>query len=148
TTFQRRDIRRMDEIKSVAEQYAERRAQINDDDLDARYALIIWVYEQRDCDLARRELQAYAQDAPQDNRVNTLRQAIEQQMRAADRTTTQPRVEPEQPVAPAEGEAAVVEVKDGELLTKEQMNLIKVYEVDLGERPPVHIPPEIIERFF
>ncbi len=143
TRFDRTDVRRIERLQSTAEQYAQRRAEIADDDIDSRYALIYWVYERREYDLALRELDKLAQDAPEDRRIGTLRQAIAQQLRdRQDRPTrpapgqqpTQPQQQPRQPQAA------------GEMLNEEQINLIKVYEIDLATRPPVVVPREVIDR--
>ncbi len=145
TTFQRSSIRRVERLQSVPQQYAERRAQIANDDINARYALIYWVYQQKEYDLALRELNQLAKDAPDDARVATLREAI-QQAQASRRTPTTPTTpaQPQaQPVAPGTDEQI-----DSPMLTDDQINLIKVYEIDLATRPPVVVPREAIDRIF
>jgi hypothetical protein len=141
STFPRTVIGRMETVPSVAEQYAQRRAALADSDIDGRYALVNWLYENKDYPLALRELAQLRSEAPDDARMAVLQRAIEGQMAAAARRDSRSAVEGAAAAEPA-GEPPAQE----NLLSEQQINLIKVYEIDLDQRPPVDVPREVVDR--
>jgi len=139
TTFDRENIRRLETLPGIEEQYAQRRAEVRDSDVAGRLSLIHWLVNQQAFELAQREAEALRRDAPDDERPAALARTIERQRQAiAERQARQATGE-DIPTAPT--------VRDGQMLNEEQINLIKVYEIDLEQRPPVVIPRETLDAF-
>lgn len=140
------------EIKdSPQEQYRKLRADLDDDDLDGRYRLAYMMFEKKWFDLSMTELNAMRRDFPDVDKIRTLQRVVqsridrEQEAKSSD--TNRPTVRDDQ--SPP---GQVTEVTDmpqaDQRLTEEQINVIRVYEVDLSEEPRVTIPPDTIEKLY
>ncbi len=145
--IQRSEIKSIEYVKSIAEQYAEKRKALKDDDIDGRYALAQWLYDQKAYDLARKELTDLHQRAPKAERVSLLLKAVEARLKLLAPTEGPAEAPGETPTPPPETPAA------GQLptqkLSPEQVNMIKMYEVDpRRERPTVIVPNEAIDTLF
>jgi hypothetical protein len=153
TPVQRSMIERIEYKKTLAEEYEERRAAVPDNDLDERYKLALWLFEQRAYALAKTELDDLAQRFPDDGRVAHLGPLVEARLklqREGDPAPSRPAGEAPPrvvtlPPAPVDlAEEKLLEQR----LTEEQINLIKVFDVDIETRPRVRIPPEVMREVF
>ena len=157
TPIQRADIASIDVEKPIEQEYAQRRAALQDGDLEGRYALAQWLYERQAFGLAQRELDDLAARFPDDARVSALQKVVAGRLKLAEQAQSATPAEPRQPepAAPAPAdETPAAEPLSTEVLavdspenklTPEQINLIRLYEVDLSRRPPVVVPRDVIE---
>ncbi len=153
TPISRDRIDRIDYELSIADQYAQRKAEIDRDDYEARYDQIYWLYSHataKTYKLAERELQALLEDKPDHTRAELLLDLTQEKLEAlavaaanrdqptAGGTPGQPG-QPDQPT-PGPGDRPA-------MLTETQRELIKVYEVEPANKPRVVIPPDVINEF-
>jgi hypothetical protein len=153
TPIPRDQIESMTILKSTQEEYADRRAALAENDLEGRHELARWLYDKQEYDLAHKELDDLAQRFPDDSRVMVLRNAVAGQIRlreqqAQETPPTPPREpRPTQPPTEARDPSIPAGLPDNKL-TMEQLNLIKLYEVDLTTQPVVVVPRDVIEELF
>lgn len=161
TTFARQRVSSVEYVKSIKEQYQERRTQIADDDLDKRYDLARWLFENKSYDLAKSELADLIKRYPNDGRLVPLQNLIDAQIRIQNEQGSAPaQPRPQQPQVKQPATPKPSEQPDtGEAIdydrqaphprmTEEQINLLRVYEVDPGKQPNVHVPNEVMEEVY
>ena len=126
--------------KPVAEDYRQRRSALEDNDLKGRYGLAYWLFKEKKAyGLAMRELDDLAARFPDDKRVESLARLVEERRK----------LQKSSPGDPASARPPKVGV-DGlpiEQLSEEQINLIRVFEIDLTSQPVVQIPRDTIDEF-
>lgn len=131
--------------ESPGEVFRKKRAALADDDLEGRLELAELMVEEDALSLARRELVSLQRDFPEAVRVGELLTLVEAKLRLeqtrSDRTADRGRADDDRP-----GRQGPTE--DNPYLTPEQINLIRVYEVDLEQKPRISIAPQAIEAFF
>ena len=147
----RANIADMKVPKTVAEEFKERRAKLDSKDIDGRYQLARWLYEKKAYRLANDELTRLREKFPKDDRVATLAQILDEVLKKPS-----PPAEQKEP-APDAG----VETDTDELdldrhglprkrLSKEQINLIKIFEIDLtadeADRPKLFVPRKTVMK--
>ena len=154
TTIKRRDIESLEDVESIEDLYHQRRARIADDDLNGRYELAKWLHDQKAYVLALKELDDLHKRFPDDRRVSTLQRLVANRLKlkSGDQktpATSKPTPPPEAPVkaSPVKRTEPLTEIPT-QLLSDQQINLIKLYEVDLDEQPAVRIPRDVIEKLF
>jgi len=155
TVIERQDIQQIIYPPTLRQQYLQRRADIAEGDLAARYELALWLFDADGYELAQEELgqlkqalsEAPSVDPALERRVNILSQAVDQRLKLQNEVFRD-RAAPPRPEAA--GPAAVPEAGQTfpATLTDEQINRIKVYEVDLTTRPQVRIPKDVIDKIF
>lgn len=155
TPIQRDQIESVEYLKSVDEEYAARRAQLAENDLDGRYDLALWLYQREAYDLSMKELEDLTQRFPDDGRVTILRNAVagrikllEDQQTDLPPDATPPGVTPTPTPRPVQRDPAIPAGLPDEKLTQEQINLIRLYEVDLSTKPVVIVPRDVIDELF
>ena len=133
--------------ESIEQQYQERRAEIEDDDLDERYQLAYWLYDQGALDLAQQEIDDLLERFPQSDKVQLLQRVVQQrqQMLAEEDQQRQQPAQPRQRT-PRRTVRQRQHLQPDQRLSQEQINRIKVYEVDLTTEPRVRIPRETIDK--
>ena len=150
TTFDRDQVSKVDSF-SVAEEYRRRREGLSDDDLKGRYELAKWlVYAERSYELAQTELADLAKGFPDNEEISRLQRIVSMRLKLRSNGTV-----PQAPPADKSGQKdpdkkAPGDEKDkSQLLTKEQINIIRVYEIDLdADRPPrVLVSRDVAEEF-
>ncbi len=151
TPIPRRSIQEMELLPEPREQYRQMRAELEDDDLDGRYRLAYTLYEKKWFDLSMSELNSLERAFPQSDKIRSLKTVVQVRIdrlqEAVPRETTNntqtPRGSRQSPVT------IVTEAPGQEqLLTQEQINLIRIYEADLDTQPRVTLPPETIDKLF
>jgi hypothetical protein len=151
TPINRQDIANLDIQPSVHEQFAIRRAQVSDDDFDGRYQVAYWGFENAAYEQALAELQSLRSlFTPETSdfdrqRVETLSALVAARL-AAQAEQPVPAAPAAQP--PIATQPSATQPIGYERLTAEQINLIKVYEVDLSVAPRVQVPVAAIDALF
>ena len=126
---------------TVLEQYQQRRAALNRESRDEWYNLASWLMEQRKYDLVLKEVDELLERYPDENRGWQLREILLKR-KPNDQT---PRRNPTlKPKTPRTGSAR----RKDERLTKQQINLIKLWELDFSTRPHVIVPRKTIDELF
>lgn len=144
TTIDRADIRRMELRPTIEDEYAQRRAELRDDDIEGRYDLAIYLFDQRAFQLARRELTDLRRVAPDDDRVQRLLAVVEARIKLIEEAREEPRPRP--PVEPRPDPREPRDRPDLPRLSPEQINQIKAYEVILADEPHVTVPRDVLEE--
>lgn len=148
TAVRTEHVERVTRQRTSEERYRSMRAIINDDDTARLLLLCEWLIDEQLLEDARRELDAVLDREPTnpeaarlsrllDQRITLRDRASDAQPERADRPRTTPKAEP--PGRFAAGEFP--------LLTDEQVNLLKVYELDLQDPPRVLIERDVVDRF-
>lgn len=134
-TFAQSQIDRVVRLASVATRYRQWRADIPDGDVGQIEQLIFWLIEEELYHVAHFEAIRLERQRPRDSRIAALaRQVAGQTMLFEQRGQGVPReVSPEEKPLP--------------LLNADQVNLIRVYEIDLLDPPRVRIDPRDIQEF-
>lgn len=154
--FPRADINSLTLNQTIQEQYTDRRAKIADDDLERRYGLTYWLYEHKAYDLAQRELADMLKRFPNDESVRRLQNSVEQKIKLLDEQAKAPKPAPGQPAPAAGGTKPVPRPKPGAavasskvpVLNDEQVNVIRVYEIEPDNRPRIEVPADVIDMLF
>ena len=157
------NIKEIKELGSVEEQYKERRAKLKDDDLNGRYELAYWLFDQKAYQLASNELIDLKRRFPDDDRVELLLKVVQERMKMRE-SPPSTSGSGTAPVSSASGDKdkssastaddkakpnAKAKPDEVKLLTDDQINLIKVWELPADfakSRPPIQIPREVIQE--
>jgi hypothetical protein len=148
TRFDRGDVESLEFPETAEQEYERERADLRDSNLSGRYELAFRMYERRAFEVAKRELVSLDQDFPQTPRVVELLNIVDAQLRLE---TSRGSAEQN---AQAEGSPTFdrsERSRDPRLdryLSDEQINLIRVYEINLGEQPRVAIPGPVMDEAF
>ena len=158
------DIREKQYVLSVEEQYGQKKAQLEDKDLEGRYKLVTWLYETwqaQDTDtalkLADKELGELVELFPDDGRVTRFHALVKSRLKVLESKDLQDAEdEPEdvQTEGPEQGlpdgkavpdSGIGIDIGIDQKLSEEQVDLIRVYEVDLDAtpKPRVTVPRDV-----
>ncbi|MBM4107513.1 MAG: hypothetical protein FJ255_01660 [Phycisphaerae bacterium] len=135
-TFARDGVERFEVGRPVSELYAELRDATDPADADALVRLAEWLRARKRLELALAETNRALMAEPTHARARELRTIIEEQVKLL---AVAPK--PEAPPAPAPRPA-----DEFPLLDDRQINLVRVYEVDLSSPPRLAIAPDLIAR--
>jgi hypothetical protein len=140
-TFARDAVERLDVSPSIDELYRQLRASIEETDVEGILRLAEWLRARKRLAQALAEVNRALMVEPANPRARDLRTVIEQQIRLAAASATGGPEPPAAPVAPDRPE-------DNEfpLLDERQINLMRVYEVDLANPPRMALAPDLIAR--
>lgn len=143
TRFAAAEVERVRFVVPAAELFAKLKAAVPENDLDSLVRLITWVAERGELELAARELDMVLLKSPDHVRARTLLSEVSRQLGLRRQAEPEPVPEnlPEPEAAQPATSAARVPT-----LSPEQVNLIKVYEIDLTASPTVSIPREVMVR--
>ncbi|MEM7577443.1 MAG: hypothetical protein AAF328_08210 [Planctomycetota bacterium] len=151
TTLQRGDVAELEVQQTPQEVYDAVRPTLANTDLSGRLDLTRAMMDRDAFGLARRELSDLARLFPGDPRIDRLDTQI-----TAKEELLRRRVERDNRRSPG-GDVSDGPVprernarpEEGDLLNEDQINLIRVYEIDLGEEPRgISIKPETMQQFF
>ena len=149
TTLDLRQVRESYIQPPIEERYRAVRATIPDDDAESLVQLSRWLIDKGRHDLALAELSAVLAREPYNEQARTLRVIAEQNLKLEQSRTQRP--EPSEEPAAAGGGAQDAGkgppqgVSDFPLLTAEDVNLMRVWEIDERNPPPLVIPREAME---
>lgn len=131
-------VDRIEVQPTIVEQYETMRRMIAPKDLPSRVMLAQWLLDKEKYDWALKEVEGVLDEDPANPEAQRLRRLIVSQRDLQSRAG-QPKAAPrEQPDKAPKFQFP--------LLTADQINLIKVYEVDLSNPPRLIVPREAIDR--
>jgi hypothetical protein len=164
TRFRRTQIAELERRPSVEVEYHLRSAELPPDDLEGRQELVRWLMQHRAYELASRELERLKKHHPGHPEIERLSRILDQQRKLREQSEApaqagepgedsgpaaeQGEQDPPAGSAPASSRRETVDVTDAPRLTEQQMQRIRVYEVDLDEEPPVRVPRETMQKVF
>lgn len=141
TPLSRKDVSRVRTLPDVESQYRTLRARVQDQDFVERLRLAEWLRAHQRYDLALVEIDGVLALDPPNPDARELRNFVAQQKSLAERPVERTR-------APSEaGPKAQRPRNVFPLLTDEQCNLLRVYEIDLTSNPRISIPREAVTAF-
>ncbi len=148
TPIPRRSIQDIQLMAAPQEQYRQMRAELEDSDLDGRYRLAYTMYEKKWFDLAMSELRSLEQAFPGSDKVRSLQTVVQSRL-DRQRESTPNEARPRTDTHSQDPVTVMTQTPGAEqLLTKEQINLIRVYEADVDAQPRVTLRPDTIEKLF
>ncbi|MFG0328342.1 MAG: hypothetical protein ACF8PN_00450 [Phycisphaerales bacterium] len=138
TEFDARRVTAVNRLKPFEEQYDYLKERIHKDDYEERYDFCEWIYRRDRLELAAQELESLIDDFPTYDPALTLYRTVALEIESRRNRETRPAANPIEanPQAPARGA----------LLTEDQVNIIRVYEIDLDDPPRLLIGRETIEK--
>ncbi|MEM7754295.1 MAG: hypothetical protein AAF297_01515 [Planctomycetota bacterium] len=149
------DVIHLERLAAIDQRYRERRDRIAPGDTEMRLALAEWLRDRERFALALVEAETALGVDPGNRRARTLAAWLQAQLVLENRTRArreglevgESRPGPETPgaEAPKRGRPRTERLP---LLTPEQVNLIRVYEIDLNNPPRLSIPRPTMERLF
>ena len=149
TTFQRRSVSSVTVLEPVPQRYKEMRDAIPDEDIDSRLTLIEWLRNRKAYTLAISELESVLLEAPNNPRAKLLHTWLiaydelgpsSTQPESPSRSTLKER-ESETPGLRMTKAPKKIQIPR---LTPEQINLMRVYEIDLRNPPKLTVPDETL----
>ena len=148
TPYGRDLIKSIEYVKTVEEEYAEKRAKVADDNVAERYQLARWLYDKKAYPQAKAELDDLAKRDPKNADVALLKRIVEEKIKAPVVTPPTPPnngnntpTPPTPPVQPPVGDLP----KDR--LDASQINRIRVLEINEDLSPRVTVPRTTVEKF-
>ncbi len=156
TTFQRRNVALVTMLPPVSERYESLRASIPETDIDARLALVEWLRARKAYTLALEELQSILTIEPNNPHAKLLRTWLAEYDKLSDQSPGKDepaKQESDQPDANQDSDAATqgdeqreYQIKRNELptLSEQDLNLMRVYEIDLRNPPRISIADEVM----
>lgn len=144
TRIPRDQVERVITQPSPAERYREMRAIIDDKDVERLLLLIDWLRDRELFDEALLEVEHVLNLEPQNGEALRLRQLIEQQKALAERRRADEGVDEEPAEAPPQRGPGAPAFP---MLTEEQINFMKVMEVDLSNPPRLLVDRETVRKF-
>ncbi len=149
-TIPQDQVARISYRESDRDYFDQKRAELEDDDLDGRLKLVEEMMRRDAFGIAQTELAAMDRKFPDNPRVLEQRQLVE----ARQSLKSGGELNANRPSAGGNGEGGATPGRSGTTppkadayLTPEQMNRIKVYEVDLESDPRVSIPRDTLNQF-
>lgn len=141
TVFKASDVSRIRRIPSFEEYYVALKEAIPDDNYEERLRLCRWIYQRRQMETAADELENLLDDFPGYEPALELLRMVNAELEAAG----EPGVGGPRPTVRDVWEHPVGALLQGRLLSEEDANLIRVYEVNLKESPRLIIPRDVID---
>lgn len=145
----RTDIVEIQYKQTIEQQYAQRRVLLTDEDVDGRYELAYWLYEKTSYKLASQELADLGVQFPDDQRIVRLKSLVAVAVAAAQSAPPERSTIDAPPVSVRRTVAVDSERRQNKKrVTPQQINLIKVYEIDLDTEPAVVVPRHVVQQVF
>lgn len=141
TAIPREQIADVRFLAPVEERYEQLRAAIDDSDVEGRLHLAEWLRDRERFGLALDEVLGVLEIEPFNKRARDMRTWLDAQLRMSRRDDGEDRG-----VAPIEVLGAEREKRAFPLLSRDEVNVIRVYEVDLGDPPKMLIGRDVIQR--
>ena len=149
TRFEGDAVDRCEVLPPIADRYRELRAAIADDDIEQLSRMMDWLLAREQTEFARSEAAQLAMRMPDDVLARRaaeriLRQVILQESVAK---AAAPGAAANRAAAPAPAPSTGPQpFEPFPLLTQDQINLLKVFEIDLAKPPRLDIPREVITK--
>jgi hypothetical protein len=149
STYQRSRIKSMITVQSLDEEYRSKRAKLQDNDYTGRFGLARELYNKklREADeLALIEVESILKDKPDHPLSLALRSALKSRLKAAPPAPVTP-AKPKTPVSPTAPKPTAPSASTAPaLLSKDDIALMKVYEVNLDNNPKVVVPRTLTDK--
>lgn len=148
TPYSRDLIKSIEFVKTVEEEYAEKRAAIKDDNVAERYKLARWLYEKKAYALAKKEIDDLQKRDPKNADVQLLKRILDEKLKTESPATPDP-VTPGSTPGSTPTPAAGASKLPKDRLDQKQINRIRVLEIDeVNARPEkVTVPRDVLEKF-
>lgn len=153
TTFARSEIEAIETRKSMEEVYRERREELEDDDLEGRYELAYFLFQNRAYELAETEIRAILDDFPDADRPRRLLRVLEERRKTATPEENESVAGGDRGEGAAEDSPAIKMPPPPETLNMEQISVIRLWELPVDREamaelsPRVRVADEVIEKF-
>lgn len=138
TTYRRARISSVRFLEPIADRYRMYRESIPDEDIDGRLMLVDWLRDRRAYALALEELDSILESDPTNPQAKLLKTWLEQHLKLSQAKHKRPLAR--SPKAIAKTESSIP------LLTKDQANIIRVFEIDLADPPKLKIEDSTIRK--
>lgn len=168
TTIPRAQVDRIQILPPILERYRQMREAIPDTDGDRLVSIAQWAHQRGESEIALREVESLLERQPTHVEARRLRllitsqreleararqRRLDRERQAARQATDDPGPEGstaanDNPAAPPPGQPAPETGAEPAPLTEAQIDLIRVYEVNLAETPRVAISRQTIDAFF
>jgi len=139
TTYRRAKIDSIDFLAPVSERFKEFRTAIPDSDIDGRLLLVDWLRDRRAYELAIEELDSILELEPNNPQAKILKTWLEQHLKLA-RSRVE-RIKSTQQIQTSRKNRSNIPT-----LSEEQINLIRVYEIDLANPPRFKVSSQTIKE--
>lgn len=133
TTFPRSRVAALRVLPPVEERYRSLRDAVDDDDIRARMALVEWLRTRRAYTLALQELDGILEIEPGNADARTVRDWIRAHIELNSRSQRE---------RPEPSPDRTIDRHPVPALTEEQINRIRIFEIDLDTPTRVHVPEE------
>ena len=153
TTFDRSDIDEIETRKSMDQIYRERREKLQDDDLEGRYELAYFLFQNRAYELAEAEIRSILKDFPDADRPLRLLRVLEERQKTARPDEERPSEEADAGDGEQPERRGLEKSPPPEPLSMEQISMIRLWELPTGTdamrelSPRVRIADAVIEKF-
>jgi hypothetical protein len=146
TTFQRRNVANVVVLAPVSERYEQLRATVSDDDIESRLALVEWLRARRAYEIAINELESILILDPANSHAKLLYTWLTEYDKLTKRSgnTKKSSDEDQDNKTDSPEREYKIQRNSQPLLTDEQLNLMRVYEIDLRDPPKMRIPDEVM----
>ncbi len=155
TVLKAESVDRLEILPPLLERYKELRKAIDDHDADQLLRLVEWLVARREFDIALVELDGLLKRQPTHGATIRARQNLLRQIELRDKATPSKPAVPSAPGSPAAPEVAPPPASTPEpdapggfenfpYLPPEDINLIKVFEIDLAKPPRIDMPREVM----
>ncbi len=153
TTFQRRTVDHIEILPTNQERFTAMRSAIPDEDIEARLTLVEWLRVRQAYSLAIKELDSILIEDPVNPRAKLLHTWLSEHNKLRDRQA-------EQTQTPQSDDTDALSIEQSKTkktksqrimkanlppLTPEQINLIRVFEIDLRDPPSLRVPDSTIK---
>lgn len=150
-------IDRVESLPPVMERYRSMRSAIKGDDAARLVMLAQWLVAYQRYDLAQTELEGVLKFDPENEQAKGLLTLVKEQGELARKSKSSPTSLPLPPGKPAEASAeakaraarlraAIAERHSFPVLSAQDVNLIRVYELDLRDPPRLVVPRQAVEQ--
>jgi hypothetical protein len=150
TRFDKASVLRVAALPPIEERYKQMRATIPDDDLEQRYTLALWLRDKKAYQLSLAEAEDILKTDAAHPGARELKKMLDLQIEmdreAAKRRADKPATAPESPDGPSEIEKEAERSRNFPKLSEDQINILRVYELDLANPPRLLVPKELIDE--
>ena len=146
TSFKKSSLRNMRVLPPVMERFAKMRSMLSPDDLDGRVLLAEWLRTREQYDLALSEIETVLNMDPLHPRARLLEKWLKQQIELESRRVERTDSDGQKGTAKDRYASRLESRRKFPLLKPEDINTIKVYEIDLDHPPKMLIERETIDQ--
>lgn len=150
TRFDKSFVLRVAALPPIEERYKQMRATIPDEDLDQRLTLAQWLRDKRAYTLALTEVEGILKADGAHPGARELKKLLDLQLEmerdSAKRRAEKPATTPDAPDGPSEIEKEAERSRNFPKLSADQINVLRVFELNLSNPPRLLVPKELIDE--